>query len=171
MQRFYAPHHLALERAVGRAVAMHDRCLLIDVHSFPSRPLPCEIDQDPQRPDICVGTDDYHTPPHLAAAAAAAFEDQGFSVEFNRPFAGALVPMAYYRSDPRVVALMVEVNRRLYINEDTAERLAVFDVARGRLGEGIVASFRAWSRSESPAREGRQPRCRGGSPPEPPHPR
>ena len=148
MRRFYAPHHQALAQAVGRALARHDRCLLIDMHSFPSQPLPYEIDQDPCRPDICLGTDEYHTPPGLAAAAARAFEQQGLSVELNRPFAGALVPMAYYRRDPRVSALMIEVNRRLYLDEDTAERLAAFDVVRARLEEAIGASFRAWSGGE-----------------------
>ncbi len=150
MRRFYAPHHQALARAVGRALAMHERCLLIDVHSFPSKPLPYEIEQDPRRPDICLGTDDYHTPPGLAAGAARVFEAQGFSVEFNRPFAGALVPMEYYRNDTRVSALMVEVNRRLYMDEDTAVRLGVFDVVRESLGAAIEASFQAWSRGGSP---------------------
>ena len=143
-RRFYAPHHEALTQAVGRALAIHDRCLLIDMHSFPSRPLPCDADQNPQRPDICLGTDEYHTPPNLAEAAALTFEKQGFSVEFNRPFAGALVPMDYYRSDPRVAALMVEVNRRLYLDEETAERLAVFDVMREQLGEAIDSIFRCY---------------------------
>jgi N-formylglutamate amidohydrolase len=144
MRRFYAPHHQALTEAVDRALSMHDRCLLIDVHSFPSKPLPYEIDQDPQRPDICLGTDAYHTTPGLAAGAARAFEAQGLSVELNRPFAGALVPMKYYRCDSRVSALMVEVNRRLYLDEDTAEQLGVFDLVRESLGAAIEASFQAW---------------------------
>lgn len=144
MQRFYVPHHQALAEAVDRALAMHDRCLLIDVHSFPSKPLPYEIDQDPHRPDICLGTDEYHTTKALAAGARGAFQALGFSVELNRPFAGALVPMGHYRRDHRVSALMIEVNRQLYLDEDTAERLGAFDEVRRSLGAAIEATFQSW---------------------------
>ena len=37
----------------------------------------------------------------------------GWSVEIDRPFSGAIVPMAFYRADDRISAVMIEVNRRL----------------------------------------------------------
>ena len=46
-------------------------------------------------------------------------------------FAGALVPGSRYRRDARVAAVMVEVNRGLYLREDDATPLPEFaDVAR-----------------------------------------
>ncbi|MCP3404077.1 N-formylglutamate amidohydrolase [Bradyrhizobium sp. CCGB01] len=52
-----------------------------------------------------------HVRDELVAAASAA----GFSVLIDRPFAGALVPAKHYQREPRVQAVMIEVNRRLYM--------------------------------------------------------
>jgi N-formylglutamate amidohydrolase len=68
------------------------------------------------RPDICIGTDPFHTPPELAKAFVEAFSEHGWTVAVNDPFAGALVPASRYSSDPRVTAVMVEINRNLYFD-------------------------------------------------------
>ena len=57
----------------------------------------------------------------------------GWTVAVNRPFAGALVPMAHYRRDARVRAIMIEVNRRLYLDEQTGARSAAFERCRTAL--------------------------------------
>lgn len=121
MASYYRPHHREFESAVDEALHLCGSCLVIDAHSFPSRPLPYELDQDRDRPDICIGTDSSHTPDVCACAFREAFEALGFSVAVNRPFAGAIVPMKHYRADPRVKSLMVEVNRRLYLDESTGQ--------------------------------------------------
>lgn len=120
--RFYTPHHAALSHAVRQRLDAWGYCLVIDCHSFPSRPLPYEPDQRSDRPEICLGTDPFHTPPRLADRAQAAFEARGLSVERNRPFSGALVPSEHYEANPAVQALMIEVNRGLYVDEQTGAR-------------------------------------------------
>src|SRR6476619_7159428 len=47
METYYYPHHARLENAVEQALTQHDHCLIIDVHSFSSAPLPHEPDQTP----------------------------------------------------------------------------------------------------------------------------
>lgn len=126
MARYYEPHHQRLSDAVAAALAARDRCLLIDGHSFAATPYPHEPDQSPRRPDICIGTDDYHTPAWLPDLAVTLFRDQGFAVEVNRPFAGTLVPSGVYRRDARVWSVMIEVNRSLYMDERTAQKRAGF---------------------------------------------
>ena len=71
LRRWYDPHHAELERQVGRRLDAFGKCLVIDCHSFSGVPLPHEPDKDPDRPDICVGTDGFHTPGRLADAAKA----------------------------------------------------------------------------------------------------
>ena len=129
----YDRHHAALtkacEAALNAAAGSGDgRMLLIDAHSFSSAPLPYELSGKApgaaqERPDFCLGTDPVHTPPALAETAKRFLEERGYSVAFNTPFAGVLIPMAYYRKEPRLQALMIEVNRALYIDERTAEKL------------------------------------------------
>ena len=51
------------------------------------------------------------------------FSHSGFRVDVDTPFSGALVPVKHYRSNERVLALMIEVRRDLYMDEETGERL------------------------------------------------
>lgn len=121
LARFYRPHHDALTAAVDAALAAHGHALLLDCHSFPSTPRPYELDPMTDRPDICLGTDPVHTPPWLIEAARSACEGAGWTVALDRPYAGTIVPSAHYRTEPRVLSLMIEVNRRLCMDESTGE--------------------------------------------------
>ena len=130
LDAYYFPHHQKLERLVRSALADCGHCVIIDAHSFPSSPLPCDLDQTPLRPDICIGTDAFHTPDWLQRTALDAFNDVGWHVALNRPYAGSIVPSGFYRKDARVSSIMVEVNRSLYMNEDTGRRSAGFKGVR-----------------------------------------
>lgn len=144
LTRFYEPHHRALSDAVANALRAHNTCLVIDGHSFPTRPLPYEGDQREDRPDICIGTDPFHTPTWLRDAAVAEFEREGFDVAIDRPFAGALVPIAFYGREPRVMAFMVEINRRLYMDERTGAKLHAFDELRRRVLVALGRLLARW---------------------------
>jgi N-formylglutamate amidohydrolase len=139
LTRFYEPHHAALTTAVEAALAAHGTCLLIDGHSFPTRPLPYEDDQEPDRPDICVGTDASHTPAWLRDIVVNVFEKVGWRVAVDRPFGGALVPMRFHRKDLRVRAVMIEVRRDLYMEEGAGARLPAFDEVRERISTALKA--------------------------------
>ena len=134
MRAWYHPHHDRLEKAVGAAVGRYGRCLIVDCHSFPSKRLPYEQgDASHSRPDICIGTDSFHTSGEIAAAFTTAFRDSGWTVSINEPFAGAIVPASRYGQDSRVGAVMIEVNRRLYLNEVDATRGSDFDDVAARI--------------------------------------
>jgi N-formylglutamate amidohydrolase len=137
LTRYYHPHHDRLTAAVNEALDAHSTCLLIDCHSFPAAALPYELDQSGGRPDICIGTDSFHTPPGLRDAAVRLFEGAGFTVAVDRPFAGALVPSRHYRHDARVRALMIEVNRGLYMSETTGDRVPGFTHLSGRVQDVV----------------------------------
>jgi N-formylglutamate deformylase len=130
LDRWYRPRHQRLAAAVDRVLERRGRCLLIDAHSFPSSPLPYELDQELRRPDICIGTDPFHTPPALVAFAASVVGDLGWTAGVDRPFSGALVPMPYYGADRRVSAIMIEVNRRRYLDEPIGGASSDFEGCR-----------------------------------------
>ena len=109
---YYHPHHNNLTRMVDSCLEQHDQCLIIDCHSFPAQPLPYELDRN--RPDICIGTDTYHTSAELKNCLSKAFEGSGYRVAIDSPFSGSIVPLKYYQLDRRVSSVMIEVNRSLY---------------------------------------------------------
>jgi N-formylglutamate deformylase len=143
LDRWYGPHHSTLERLVNEVAARSGVCLIVDCQSFPSVALPYELDQTPDRADICIGTDSYHTPSQIRDALVAAAEKQGYSVTVDAPFAGALVPLSCYRSDRRILSVMIEVNRRLYIDEHSGSKTKGFAQVCAALGRLIVAAAEA----------------------------
>ncbi len=122
IEQLYRPYHAALDAIVTDVLGEFGACTVLDCHSFPTLPLPSEIDHAPGRPDICIGTDPLHTPPALAAAMVASFTAEGFSVKRDSPFGGTFVPSGSYGRDRRVRSVMVEVRRGLYLDEATAQR-------------------------------------------------
>lgn len=144
INRFYHPHHSQLTDNVDQILKEHGQALVIDCHSFPNIALPYESDQNPNRPDICLGTDSFHTPEGLITLAKECFESNGYYVNINRPFAGALVPSKHYYKDSRVYAIMIEVNRSLYIDEATGDKNLKFqDIAK--IMSGIVSTLSGWT--------------------------
>ena len=142
LRRFYDPHHAALERLVEEERKEKGTALILDGHSFYHRPLPYE--KDSARPDFCIGTDGFHTPRMMAEALIEYFQSLGFEVLENRPFSGSIVPLRYYRKDPHVHSIMIEVNRGLYLKNDT-EYGARFHEIRSVLSRAIELLCRAGS--------------------------
>lgn len=140
VERLYRPWHRQLSTLVDEALEAFGTCLVLDCHSFGTLPLPSEADQRPDRPDVCVGTDGFHTPSGLADALEAALRAEGFRVARDVPFSGAIVPLERYRRDQRVRAVMLEVRRGLYCDEATGGLLDGWRTVAGRLERAVVAS-------------------------------
>ena len=87
--------------------------MLLDCHSFPDEPFSHENDNGRTRPDVCLGTS-INTPSWLLDACHSLFLDRGYTVEVNFPYAGCLVP-SRFEGDILVPAIMIEINRRLYL--------------------------------------------------------
>jgi N-formylglutamate amidohydrolase len=116
LARCFRPYARAMTDAVAERLAAVGRAVVIDVHSYPSAPLPYELHGGGPRPPVCLGTDSFHTPPELLAAARKAFGEVG-EVGLDSPFSGTYVPLEFYGRDPRVSALMVEIRRDTYMSE------------------------------------------------------
>jgi N-formylglutamate deformylase len=141
LDRWYAPYHAALSGLVEGTLETFGRCLVLDAHSFASVPLPSEPDRDPDRPDVCLGTDPFHTPPALVAALRDGLVAEGVRVAVDRPFSGSLVPLRWYRSDARVASVMLEVRRGTYMDEATGEALPAIDDVAARLRRAVEAAL------------------------------
>ncbi|MET9504885.1 N-formylglutamate amidohydrolase [Streptomyces sp. NPDC006622] len=114
--RYFRPYAAAMTDAVTERLAAVGRAVVIDVHSYPTAPLPYELHGGGPRPPVCLGTDAFHTPPELLTAARESFGEIG-ETGLDSPFGGAYVPLEYYGKDPRVSAVMVEIRRDTYMTE------------------------------------------------------
>jgi len=140
LKAYYWPHHAKLNSEVTIILEKRGKALIIDCHSFPSKPHQHETHQSKDRPDICIGTDPFHTPDWLTESIRSDFLNRGYSVEINRPFSGALVPINFYQKEKAIASIMIEVNRRLYLNEDTGNKRSSFTNVKEGI-DGVVSSL------------------------------
>ena len=112
---YYHDHHDRLEFVVEHKLKHFDTCTIIDCHSF-SNERYWFHDPTLELPDICIGFDEFHKDDALVDAITEVFKD--YKVSVNTPYAGSMVPTKYYMKDARVKSVMIEVNKKLYLEED-----------------------------------------------------
>jgi len=138
LSTWYDPHHRRIHDWMSGVISDGGVAILVDCHSFPNEPLPGER-LGSGRPDICLGTSG-NTPGWLLDAARRGFKNEGFSVEIDFPYSGCLIPSEFERN-PSALGIMIEVNRRLYMDEATTEKSVGFERLRGILRQ-VILGFR-----------------------------
>ncbi|MDO8676466.1 MAG: N-formylglutamate amidohydrolase [Candidatus Azambacteria bacterium] len=118
-KQYYQKHHDKFLQKVEKMLKNNGQCLIIDCHSFSNIPFERDLDKTLPRPNIDIGIDSFHTPKKLLAVANEYFKNNGFSCKTNSPYAGAIVPLKYYKKDKRIQSIMIEVNRDLYLETNT----------------------------------------------------
>lgn len=123
----YAAYH---DRAVRMLEAL-EMPLVIDCHSFSAHPTPlCAVPPDI---DICIGwNNDWSKPDDdTLCFVKEFFDNHGYIVKDNDPFSNSKTfsDKAGYHS------LMIEVNKRCYMNEESLERTEGFDRLHNILNE------------------------------------
>ncbi|MCT4656420.1 MAG: N-formylglutamate amidohydrolase [Cohaesibacter sp.] len=134
IETYYKPYHQALRHRLARIHVQFGYACLVDCHSMPSRifnHLPLT-----QKPDIILG-DRYGISCHrdLTQAAFEILSSLGFKVALNKPYAGGFITQHYGRPNKGLHALQIELNRGLYMDEDSMEPLAHFDELRDTLSQ------------------------------------
>ncbi len=122
LSNFYEPHHHKLTKTVDDELNKNGKTLIVDCHSFPDIPIVRDLDQRANRPDFNIGTDSFHTPQKLVKVAEEFFKSKGCSLGVDEPYKGALVPLKHYRKTKNVYSIMLEINRKLYLNEPTNKK-------------------------------------------------
>lgn len=119
---YYYPHHEKLPNVVKMQLDNFSKALIIDCHSFPEHPFERDLNKETPRPDFNIGTDPYHTPQELTDIALTFFKDSDYSVLIEKPYKGTIVPLEYYSKNKNVYSLMLEINRKLYMKENSSEK-------------------------------------------------
>lgn len=117
-ENYYKPHHDLFNQLVQEKLLLFNTCTIIDCHSFADIPFESDIIKDENRPDICIGVDDFHTPEYLVNSIVEYFENLNFTVQINNPYSGTIVNNESYLVDKRVKSIMIELNRKLYLDDN-----------------------------------------------------
>ncbi len=143
IEQFYKPYHRTLRKLVTRAQNNCGFALLLDCHSMPSHA--GGRDERP-RADIVLG-DRYGTScaPEVTDLIERTLRALGYVVLRNKPYAGGFITEHYGDPATGLHALQIEVNRALYMDEDSYAKSAGFEKVQHDLGRmiGAVAAFMA----------------------------
>lgn len=137
---YYDPHHAKFNEVTARCLNSAGRVFVVDCHSFPGKRLVHEFSDN--RPDFCLGTDAFHTPKALVDSLQSYLQNRGFTTLIDDPYAGTMVPSLYLKENHNVKAIMVEVNRDLYL-ERPGVKNKNFDEIKSIIDEvlNIVAHY------------------------------
>ncbi|MGQ0675192.1 MAG: N-formylglutamate amidohydrolase [Rhodospirillales bacterium] len=119
----YQPYHGALRRLIAETRDGFGCCLLVDAHSMPSVGGPMDADAGRPRVDMILG--DVHGASCACVVtdtAERALRGLGYAVTRNNPYSGGFTTQNYGRPRRGIHALQIEVNRALYMDEETIER-------------------------------------------------
>ena len=120
IETHYFPYHAALQTLLKSTRERFGCYLLIDCHSMPSVGGPMDADPGSKRLDIVLG--DCHGTsclPMIIDAAERTLQHLGYTVRRNVPYAGGYTTRHYGRPREGLHALQIEVNRALYMDEQT----------------------------------------------------
>ncbi|HET7400479.1 MAG TPA: N-formylglutamate amidohydrolase [Usitatibacter sp.] len=138
---YHQPYQRAVKKALDEAHDHFGAVWHLNVHSMPA--VSSKISEEgpgKSRPDFVLGDRDGTTcEGPFTRFVARTLEEMGYAVKLNDPYKGVELVRAF--SDPAAGrhSLQVEVNRRLYMDERTREKLPGFDKLREDLARLVRA--------------------------------
>ena len=142
VRSYFDAHHDELNKKTEEKLSLHGKCTVIDCHSFSNERY---WFHDPHLvlPDICIGFEEDHVDQELVEIIKEEFAE--YNISINTPYAGSLVPTDYWGKDFRVKSVMIEINKRLYLEADNTTKSASFHTIKGKLNNILrkLASLKA----------------------------
>ena len=150
--RCYAPYHKAVRDAINGAHKHYGAVWHVNCHSMPAMSsVISEEGPGVSRADFVLGDRDGSTcSPVFTAFVANTLRGMGYDVRINDPYKGVELVRAYSDPAEQKHSLQIEVNRKLYMNEDSRERSAGFDALQRDLTQ-LVAAIAGFAREQVPA--------------------
>ena len=125
----YDLHHKQLNTLSRGIVDQYGSCVIIDIHSYSDELVRRLFGWTENLPDICLGYDEKWFGKDNASKLKTYIEKMGYSCELNYPYSGALVPMEFYHDEnPKIQSVMLEINRRVYLNGGVVDEKAVCNI-------------------------------------------
>ena len=137
IERCWHPYHEALAGLLAAVKAKAQCVYHVNLHSMQTVANPMHEDKPgTRRPDMVVSDREGTTcRPEFTQAARNILEDLGYRVTVNDPFKGAEIVRVSGRPQDGRHSLQLEINRGLYMNEETYERLPRYGETKAKLTE------------------------------------
>jgi len=120
---YYAPYHAQLAQRLAQLREQFGQVWHIDCHSMKSKGNAMNIDAGTARPDVVVSdARGSSSAPEFTSVVAETFKQLGLQVSVNHPYQGGHIVRHYGQPKNGVNSIQIELNRGLYMHEDTFEK-------------------------------------------------
>ncbi|MGH8714303.1 MAG: N-formylglutamate amidohydrolase [Casimicrobiaceae bacterium] len=127
----YQPYHATIAAAIDARHRAFGAVWHLNCHSMPAQGDVMSDDPGRQRADFVLGDRDATTcGAEFTAFVAATLSAMGYGVAINDPYKGVELVRKFGRPQEARHSLQIEINRGLYMNEETLEKLAGFESLR-----------------------------------------
>ncbi|MDZ7823160.1 MAG: N-formylglutamate amidohydrolase [Ahrensia sp.] len=132
----YKPYHAQLRNLLSTTFRKFGHAVLIDCHSMPAS---VHLGEVGAQPDFIIG-DRFGTSSaaDLTAVTMETFRQMGYLVTSNKPYAGGFITEHYGRPSRGLHAVQIEVNRSLYIDEQSLKKRTGFDALKADIGSAMA---------------------------------
>jgi N-formylglutamate amidohydrolase len=146
IERCWKPYHQAVATAIDETHRQFGKVWHVNCHSMPAMGNAASEDGPVARAEFVLGDRDGTTcEPAFTAFVAGQLRDLGYDVKINEPYKGVELVRRY--SDPAGGrhSLQLEINRKLYMDEESGEKNGGFDALQADL-EKLVAAICQYAR-------------------------
>jgi len=120
LARYYTPYHHALQERLVALRARHGHAIVLAGHSMPSLGRSLHADPGAHRADVVPGScGRTSADARVIDLVDAHFRAAGLSVRHDDPYKGGFTTSHYGRPRERIHAIQVELNRALYVDEQS----------------------------------------------------
>lgn len=145
----WRPYHRAVAAAIEQTHERFGKVWHVNCHSMPAVGNAASEDGPVARAEFVLGDRDGTTcEPGFTAFVAGQLRDMGYKVKINEPYKGVELVRRY--SDPAKGrhSLQLEINRKLYMDEQRIEKTAGFEALRANIDK-LVAAICRYAREHS----------------------
>jgi N-formylglutamate amidohydrolase len=145
VKTYHRPYHEALRRIMNKTYKKYNKFYHINCHSMQENATAMSTQiKGTSRPDFVIGDRDGNScDKKFTNVVVECLRDLKYEVVVNDPYKGAELVSAY--SDPNIQkhSLQIEINRKLYMNEETRVKHDGFNILKHNLSV-LLNSLKTW---------------------------
>jgi N-formylglutamate amidohydrolase len=147
IEKYYLPYHAELRSVIDAGINHFGAVWHINCHSMPSSSVGGS-NSEWDRADFVLGNRDGTTcSSDFAQFVTSVLEKLGYTVRLNDPYKGVEIVRRYGKPAQGVHSLQIEINRRLYMNEDTIKPNAGYAKLKRDLTK-LIAALRDYTNDQ-----------------------
>ncbi len=132
---YFDKHHKMLNQLTKNKLKLYGKCTILDCHSFSNEKY--WFHDEVVLPDICIGFENFHKDSFLVDKIKETFNN--YDIKINEPYFGSLVPTNYWNKNNKVKSVMIELNKRLYLEDDNVTKNKNYETIKNKIRELLYA--------------------------------